>query len=73
RCFFDHPWISSAPRQAMKSHWILTGTFVCVSCTSVLTKHILELHRHALPVPAFDYPSQAVEKDGSSGSCVLLI
>lgn len=40
RCFFDHTWISSTRRQAKKSHRILTGTFVCVSCTSVLTKHI---------------------------------
>jgi len=60
-------------RQAIKSHRILTGTFVCVSCTSVLTKHIQELRRQVPLVPVFDYPLQTVEKDVSFGSCVLLI
>jgi len=40
----------------MKSHRILTGTLMCVSCTSVLTKHIQDIHNQALLVPASRVP-----------------
>lgn len=53
RCLFDHQWISSGRRQALKSHRILTETIACASCTSVLTKHMQERLRRALLVPAF--------------------